>query len=100
MEDIRQSTPGRPKRSSLTERDYSLSDVKDTTLLRLLQEDSSQFIDENGEPKLKYYPHEYLFESDKSIPKHYSISDVLKNTYFGSLIFVIKELVLSFLAED
>ena len=40
---IRQSTPGHPKSASL-------SDIKDTTLLRLLQADSSKIIDENGEP--------------------------------------------------
>jgi len=41
---IRQSTPGHPKIASLT---Y----IKDTTLLRLLQADSSKIIDEHGEPR-------------------------------------------------
>jgi hypothetical protein len=40
---IQQPKPGHPIRTSL-------SDIKDTTLLRLLQADSSKIIDENGEP--------------------------------------------------
>jgi len=79
---IRQTNPGHPKRSSLTERDESLSIIKDTTLLRLLQEDFSQIVDENGEPKPVYREQfnnlqEMFFKSDKSLTEYYSINEIL-----------------------
>jgi len=45
---IRQTTPSHPKLTSLSE-------LKDNTLLRLLQANSSKIIDENGEPHAVFH---------------------------------------------
>ena len=60
---IQQSEPGHPKIASLSE-------IKDTTLIRLLQADSSKTIDEFGEPKPMYQrltPDEKVFPSPHEI---------------------------------
>ena len=63
LECIRQTNPGSPTVASL-------SNIKDTTLLRLLQADSSKTIDEHGEPKPVFQrpiPEEKVFPSLEEI---------------------------------
>jgi hypothetical protein len=73
---IRQSTPGHSQATPL-------AGIKDTTLLRLLQGDSSKIIDEHGEPKpvfrgdkpdkeLFANPQGTFFTSEKALAKNYS----------------------------